>query len=62
MTENTQNKDVKEEAQCTEGAEPCCCTKEGEAECACRKEEQAQEDFKRIRQERLLISSETCIQ
>ena len=25
-------------------------------------EEQAQEDFKRIRQERLLISSETCIQ
>ncbi|MDY4164039.1 MAG: nucleotide exchange factor GrpE [Sutterella sp.] len=44
MTENTQNKDVKEEAQCAEGAEPCCCAKEGEAECACRKEEQAQEE------------------
>ena len=45
MTENTQEKEVKEEGQCAAGAEPCCCGKDSvaEGECACAKEEAAKE-------------------
>lgn len=46
MTENTQEKEVKEEGQCAAGAEPCCCGKDSvaEGECACAKEEAAKEE------------------